>query len=192
MLHLAVVEFNVNLSPLAPPPPFIYLFYGFFSLSFLSPWETKCQWRAGTAVALRGTCGGGSPETERFRSLCRLKLSATSRWPARILRGNCAFDWLNGRQFPSLHYRSFVATAAQLSSSPTSVSQPSALTDTPSTTGEFHLSELLSACRSFLVHAMYVRLVCTNAQLSQQLSSPGICWIWCLCAVRKIWALPGW
>lgn len=33
MLHLAVVEFNVNLSPLAPPPPFIYLFYGGFFLS---------------------------------------------------------------------------------------------------------------------------------------------------------------
>lgn len=37
MLHLAVVEFNVNLSPLAPPPPFIYLFYGvFFSLFFVT------------------------------------------------------------------------------------------------------------------------------------------------------------
>lgn len=77
--------------------------------------------------------------------------------------GNCAFDCFNERQFPSLHHRSFVAVSwAPLSSSPRSASQPSALTDTPRTTGELHLSVLLcqdAASFFFVIHAMHVRLV---------------------------------
>lgn len=73
---------------------------------------------------------------------------------------------LNERQFPSLHHRSFVAVSwAPLSSSPRSASQPSALTDTPRTTGELHLSVLLCQDAAsfffllFFIHAMQVRLV---------------------------------
>lgn len=109
---------------------------------------------------------GGSPGAERtLHSLWRLKLSATRWWPAIILRGNCAFDWLNERQFPSLHYRSFVAVLSPLSNSPKAVFQPSALTDTDRLRGPQvnYINAAVWGCSSLFMH---VALNCSNAGLT--------------------------
>lgn len=117
LLHLVAAGVGLNAKtftpslprlPLPPPPPsIIKLFYFIFFPSpppNPSPWEIKCQhWAAGTAVAVRATRSGGLAGDGALspHSLRRLKLSAACRWPARILRGNCAFGWLNERHFPS-------------------------------------------------------------------------------------------
>lgn len=121
---------------------------------------------------------------ERLHSLWRLKLSATRWWPASILRGNCAFDWLNERQFPSLHCWSFVAVVAPLSSSPKAVFQPSALTDTGGLRGS-QVNYVMLLCVGggaafHLAHACWSHVPRMKAQVSHQLSCAGIKTVVCV------------
>lgn len=149
-------------------PPFIKLFN-----FFLSPWEIKCQCRAGTSVALWNR--GCSPQTERSHSLRRWKLSAARWWPASFLRGNCAFDWLNERLFPSLHYTSFVAVlSSAVQQAEGCVFEPSALTDTDTLRGsQVNKDASVFLCGGFFFFSYLLILNCLNARASHQLS-----WLW--------------
>lgn len=126
---MAVVP-SVNLRPLPSPlslsfvPLFICLFI-IIIFYFLSPWEKK----SGRGNAIRVHFSQAAVGIERFHSLWRLKLSATRRWPASILWGNCIC--LASRA-------AFCISSFQLICyGRGSVSTPRTPTDTPRTTGKY-------------------------------------------------------
>lgn len=86
--------------------------------------------------------------------------------------GNCAFNWLNERQFPSLHHTSFVAVlapAVQQSEGCASTQRPDGHGRTPRITGELYQC----CCESM---QLFIYACCLNAQLSHQLSLQGMVW----------------
>ena len=162
---------NVTSERVPPTTPLLRLLNYLFIL--LSPWETKCQCGAGTAAAL---AAADRRRRSAFSLTVAIKVERGALMTCSILRGNCAFDWLNERQFPSPHRWSFVAVVAlPLSSSPkgcVSTRRADGYRQTPRITGELYQR----CCVRMLLFLYLCMLVLSFAWMLGENHINLVCW----------------